>query len=192
MQHNQHHYVTFFLAGFLQSFLLAWATPPLRHSSPSLPGKPTFNQTCQSCVLSISRPSLNYSLPPPDPYEYHVPNSPITVTFHSYQKSIPEACARLCISKATREINLHRGKYSHDIIERHLTYQALCTRLFINPWPMMEWGMWNATVIALSHFVSISSDLGMQFDVELDDPSGGDRFVIGLGELSKLPEKRIS
>lgn len=116
-------------------------------SSPSLL-LPNVNTTlislqltdCVTTNATLPIGSSRHSLLPSDPYSYEVPNTHITVTTYSYVAAIPEACARICISKANRFMLLNVRNYE-ELISRHLKYSSLSTDLTLNPWSTMTWDM---------------------------------------------------
>jgi len=163
---------------------LALATIPLRLPSLSLPD-PFHNESTLDCSLSLPRPRINSTLAPPDPFTYHVPNSLITVTFYDYSKTIPEACVQICFTKATRETSMHMRDIK-AAIGRHLQYNSLHVSLSLNPWSLMTWSMWNATIEGLRHFLAIAESVGFDFDVEYGDPSVKEPYLVAVGRLGSL------
>jgi len=71
-------------------------------------------------------------------------------------------------------------------IRQHPKYSSLSIDLTLNPWTLMTWDMWRATLVGLDHFVSNYQAVGMLFDVEIRDSKGGEEFLTGLGRLGSL------
>jgi len=158
-----------------------------------LPNAATVNTTLLSLQLAgcaatndtLSISSSRPSLLPLDPYSYEVPNSLVTVTTYSYVAAIPEACARLCISKANRYMLLNVRNFEEPI-RQHLKYSSLSIDLTLNPWSTMTWDMWRATLKGLEHFVSAYQAVGLDFDIVIRDPKGAGEWMTGVGRMGSL------
>ena len=51
----------------------------------------------------------------------------------------------------------------------------------------MTWQMWASALEGIRHFLTVYGDLEFSFEVEIDDPEGGEEgFVVGVGQLDSL------
>lgn len=157
--------------------------PDATNANASLHSLPLSACTVTNNPLSVK--SSRHSLLPPDPYTYVVPNSLVTVTIYAYSAAIPEGCARICITKANREMTLH-VRNSHEPIGRHLKYSSLLVDLTLNAWPMMTWEMWRATLMGLEHFIASFQTVGLEFDVESRDLTSGELWMVGVGRMGSV------
>lgn len=138
-----------------------------------------------ACKATASDPKLlpsRFSNLPEEDFEYDVPGSLVTVSFYNYGISISEACARLVITKANRDLRLHTREYDEAIF-RFLDYDALLTHLKLNAWPEMTWGHWRDTLKGLEHFITYYRAVCFEYTVEVRTDKDAPRYVVGLGRF---------
>ena len=167
-----------------QVWYSATGTPLLQLPSLSIQNNNLTTTTLQ-CISSLLKTPVNNSIHPADPYTYRVPDTSVKVVFYDYGDRMEESCAQLCLNKASRDVPMY-GRDPTKRIGRGLNYNAFQVFLTLNPWSTMEWGMWSATLKALTRFVEIYVPVEFEFDVTIENPAGGDDYIVGLGRFGSL------
>lgn len=137
-----------------------------------------------ACRATASNPELlpsrNSNFPKED-YAYDVPDSLVTVNFSNYGVAISEACARLVITLANRQLLLHKGEYDKPIGRWVEVKSKQLTEVSLNPWPEMTWRNWGDTLKGLEHFVTYHGAVCFEFDVEVRAQKDAQRYLVGTG-----------